>query len=192
MRIAIAVIVAVIGAYAVQAQPKPEPQPRYGVVAETNIYPQESPKQALASLAKAFDRQRVDYVLAHLADPTFTAGKVAQFYRQKFGRVPEDDLELSEGERDRRLKTAVALFAAEVSDHMDSFPKQTLRFFRLLKNGAVAEAGTTATVTLADTPEVTLTLKQLEGRWYMVNDPEAAKPRAEGDKPKVDADKPKN
>jgi hypothetical protein len=164
------------------AQNKPPLPPRFGVAAEPEIFSQDSPKQLLASLDKAFARKRIDYVLAHLLEPSYGDLKLAEYYRKKFGRLPEDDRELTIEQRDARAKEALQLFIAEVNDHMASEPKKTLRFFRLLKEGNVEEAGTTAKVTLKDAPTMALNLRQVEGRWYMDNNLEEAPPKAEAGK----------
>src|SRR5207237_1409171 len=73
------------------AQNRPNYPPRFGVAAETEIFGQDSPKQLLASIDKAFARKRIDYVLAHLLEPSYGDAKLAQYYREKFGRLPDDD-----------------------------------------------------------------------------------------------------
>lgn len=177
--IALAVAIPVL---AQDPPPAVQPQPRYGVAAETTIFPQDSPKRLLASIQKAFDRQRVDYVLAHLTDPSFTGAKINHYYREKYGRDIQEDLGLPEAERDAKLREALKLFVAEVNDHMDAEPKQTMRFFRLLKEGNVEESGTTARVTLKDNA-TGLTLKQFDGRWYLANEMDGGAARPPADRP---------
>jgi hypothetical protein len=176
MRNSLALAAMLLVSAAAFGQNKPMFPPRFGVAAETEIYPHDSPKQLLASLDKAFARKRVDYVLAHLLEPNFADAKVAEYYRKRFGRLPDDDRELTIDKRDARAKEALMDFVAEVNDHMASEPKKTLRFFRLLKEGNVEEAGTTAKVTLKDAPTMALILRQVDGRWYMDNNLEESAP----------------
>jgi hypothetical protein len=150
-------------------QNKPMFPPRFGIAAETEFFPQDSPKQLLASLDKAFTRKRIDYVLAHLLEPNYADAKVGEYYRKRFGRLPDDDREFTIEKRDARAKEALMDFVAEVEDHVASESKKTLRLRRLLKEGNVEEAGTTAKVTLKDAPTMALTLRQVEGRWFMDN-----------------------
>src|SRR5436305_11157076 len=91
--IALAAVVLIAGP--ALAQKKPEPPPRFGVPAETEFFPQETPKQTLASLDKAFGRRRIDYVLAHMLDPIYADQQVTKYYRQRYGKAPDDDRELS-------------------------------------------------------------------------------------------------
>jgi hypothetical protein len=177
MRSWIAPAVVLLVAGTAPAQKKPERPAHFGVAAETEIYAQDSPKQALASISKALDRKRIDYLLAHLTDPAFTDEKFTKYYRQKYGKAPEEDRELPRVDADARVKAVLGVFVAEVNDTFAAEPKQTLRLLRLLKEGAVEEAGTSAKVTLKDTPNVVLTLKQIEGRWFMANETDPEKPK---------------
>jgi hypothetical protein len=55
------------------------PPPRYGIKADLAAYPQTAPKETLASVLKAIQAKRVDYVLAHLADPAWVDQRVKIF-----------------------------------------------------------------------------------------------------------------
>src|SRR5947209_5976667 len=44
---------------------------RYGLDVNPGFYPQKTPQEALLSIAKAIESRRLDYLLAHLADPRF-------------------------------------------------------------------------------------------------------------------------
>ncbi|HEV3448581.1 MAG TPA: hypothetical protein VG099_28345, partial [Gemmataceae bacterium] len=82
MRPGFAVFVLMLASPALQAQQDQDATPprRYGVLLNQQNYPQEDPKQALASVVKAIDRQRIDYLLAHLADPDFVDERVKEVY----------------------------------------------------------------------------------------------------------------
>src|SRR5260370_9757301 len=56
---------------AAQEKKPVQPAARFGITADLETYPQGSAKQALQSVAKALDRKRVEYILAHLSDPAF-------------------------------------------------------------------------------------------------------------------------
>jgi hypothetical protein len=45
------------------------PATRHGVTADLKSFPQSTPKETLASVLKAIELKRFDYLLAHLADP---------------------------------------------------------------------------------------------------------------------------
>jgi hypothetical protein len=159
------------------AQEKPKPVPRFGVAAEPEVFPQDAPKPLLSSIQKALERKRIDYLIAHLLDPTFSERKIDEYYRQRFGRSRDEDAELSREQRDQRERAALELFVAEVSQHMAAEQKQTLTFLRLLKDGMVEESGTMATVRLPNSP-LTLGLRLIDGKWYMINELGGNPPRA--------------
>lgn len=139
----------VLASSALAQEKKPAPAVRYGVSPDLDTYPQASAKQAVTSILKAVERKRIDYLLAHLAEPSFVDTKV-----QEFG-----------GKFDELVR--------ETTDHLNSDVKRTDEFRRFLKEGSVEESGTTATVTLKDVPSRQVTLRQIDGRWFMNNDVEA-------------------
>src|SRR5688572_19821532 len=53
--------------------------PRYGFEVNFAFYPQKTPQEAIASITKAIDNKRIDYMLAHLADPVFVDETVAGY-----------------------------------------------------------------------------------------------------------------
>ncbi len=169
----IAVLIFCVAGWA-QDKP-PQATARYGVAAELELYPQTSPKAAMVSITKALQRNRLDYVIAQVTDPAFVDEKVAQFYGVKFGKTPAED-------RDNpnyaaRLKEAFGDFVKEANKHMADEEKQTGYLMKLLKEGAIEEAGTAAKVTHKDVPDLVLSFRQIEGRWYLLNDNSAGKPR---------------
>src|SRR5207244_13125815 len=76
------VLVWVVG---VSAQAPKEAIPRrYGIEANLRDYPQETPKETLASVLRAIERGRINYLLAHLADPAFVDQRVKEVYGGDF------------------------------------------------------------------------------------------------------------
>lgn len=57
--------------------PKP-PGPRYGVKPRLKAYPQSTPKEALRSALSAIDTSDYSYLTAHLLDPKFVDGVIAE------------------------------------------------------------------------------------------------------------------
>jgi hypothetical protein len=54
------------------------PAKRFGVEADLKTYPQATPKEALASVLKAVEAKRADYIVAQLADPEFVDRRVKE------------------------------------------------------------------------------------------------------------------
>ena len=174
MRFAIAVLICGLGSAALGQEKKPDAPPRYGVTAELELYPQTSPKQAMITITKAIQRNRMDYLIAHLVDPAFIDAKFVQFYRVKFNRTPTDDRE--HPDREKRTKEAFEAMLKEIGTHMADDPKRSIYFDKLLKDGTIdAAGGTKATVTHREVPGMVLTLRQVDGRWYLANENEPEK-----------------
>jgi hypothetical protein len=49
---------------------------RHGISADLKIFPQATPKEALASVLRAVETKRIDYLLAQLADPDWVDNRV--------------------------------------------------------------------------------------------------------------------
>ena len=74
-------LVAFLSAWPLLAQDQVAPKldKRYGYVFEPTLFPQKTPEEALQSLLKALDGKRIDYLLAHLADPKFVDDRVKEY-----------------------------------------------------------------------------------------------------------------
>ncbi len=62
-----------------QDQAAPKLEKRYGYTYEPTLFSQKTPEEALQSIVKAIDTRRVDYLLAHLADPKFVDERVKEY-----------------------------------------------------------------------------------------------------------------
>jgi hypothetical protein len=66
----------------------------------------------------------------------------------------------------------------EVNQFMTDNPKKTGYMEKLLKEGTIeGGGGTAAAVSHKDVPNLTLTMRQVEGRWYMANEDQAERPK---------------
>ena len=115
---------------------------RYGVVADLKAYPQGSPKEALASALKAIDKKRIDYLVAHLADPDFVDDRVKRVYGGHFDEQVED--------------TTARLDPGTVKQLRD-----------LLKDGTWDVDRTKATVRSKRVKGRCLRLRAVGGRWFL-------------------------
>ena len=62
-----------------QGDDKSKDSTRFGVPLDLAIYPQSKPSDAMASVLKAIDNKRLDYLAAQLADPAFIDARVKVF-----------------------------------------------------------------------------------------------------------------
>jgi hypothetical protein len=114
---------------------------RYGIAPDLKTYPQGSAKETLDSVLKAVETKRVDYVVAHLADPAFVDDRIKRLYGGRFEEQVQD--------------TRARLDPLTI--------KQLQRF---LKDGDWQQEGDRVTVRLKDN-ERRLHFKKEDGRWFM-------------------------
>jgi hypothetical protein len=115
---------------------------RYGIAPDQKSYPQSTAREALASVLKAIDDKKMDYLVAQLADPAFVDDRVKRIYGGKFAEQVTD--------------TASRLDSSTV--------KQLKRF---LKEGKWTVDKSQALVQLEDVKDRAVRLIQKDGRWYL-------------------------
>jgi hypothetical protein len=125
---------------------------RFGIAPDLKTYPQGTPKEALASVLKAIDAKRFDYLVAQLADPAFIDEQVKRNNGGRFADQVEDT-------RSRLDPGAVKLLR------------------RFLSDGDWLEGDPEVCVRLKDVPDRCLYLRKLDGRWYLEN---RNKPKKQG------------
>jgi hypothetical protein len=114
---------------------------RYGIAPDLTTYPQNTAKETLASVLKAIDSKRVDYLVAQLADPTFVDDHVKRLHGGRFEEQVED-----------------------TRARLDSLTVKLLQ--RFLKDGQWEENKDGVTVRLKDN-ERCLYFKKVKDRWFM-------------------------
>ena len=63
---------------------------RYNLKPDLAAYPQDAPKTALASVLKAADAGKFDYLVAQLADPSFIDARVKELFGGDFAEQVKD------------------------------------------------------------------------------------------------------
>jgi hypothetical protein len=115
---------------------------RYNIAPDLTAFPQKTPQETLASVLKAAEAKRFDYLDAQLADPAFIDNRVQQLYAGRFADQVED--------------TRTRLDA----------PTLTL-LHRFLKDGAWQVNKEDAVVTLKDVTDRIVSFRLAGGRWFM-------------------------
>ena len=144
-----------LGVVAVPAQPPQEAAPRrYGIEANLRDYPQETPKETLASVLRAIERRRINYLLAQLADPAFVDKRVKEIYGGEFEEL-----------------------VRETTHKLADNPAEVKQLQRFLKDGEWEGGETTASVNLKDVKDRQVFFRKIGQRWYLENrqKPEPAK-----------------
>ena len=148
MRVVLTVLAGVAcAAAAVAAGDAKEPAPakRYGVEADLKAYPQATPKEALASVVKAVEGRRIDYLVAQLSDPDFVDRRVKE----------------TGGDFDGLVKEATAKLVD------DPGPARQLQ--RLLKDGDWDVKDERASVHVKDAGSRWCYFRKSDGRWFLEN-----------------------
>jgi hypothetical protein len=118
--------------------------PRHGVALALKTYPQATPQEALASVLKAVDNNRFDYLAAQLADPTFIDDRVKRLYDGRF--------------------------ADQVEDTASQFGPATQKLLgRFLKDGEWTTEKETANVRLKDVKDRAVFFRKIGDRWCLEN-----------------------
>jgi hypothetical protein len=141
MKRLLALVVAAAAVAAAQGQDT-DAGKRYDIAADPAAYPQATPKETLASVIKAVEDRRIDYLLAHLADPEFVDKRVKEVHGGRFeGMVQETTAKLD----------GLAL-------------RQLQRFAR---DGTWDVGTTRAMVRLKDVADRAVFFRKAGGRWFM-------------------------
>jgi hypothetical protein len=117
---------------------------RFGVAADLKAYPQDSPKAALASVLKAIDGGKIDYVLAQLTDPKFVDERIKRVHAGKF-----------------------ELQVAETKGKLDAPAVKQLRKFAA--EGEWESDEDRAVVRLKDDADRIVAFRKVGDRWYLEN-----------------------
>src|SRR5947209_14549596 len=138
MQVVTGVMLAVLGLF-VQENGK-----RYGIEPDLKSFPQATAKETLASVLKAVDAKRFDYLTAQLADPAFIDDRVQRLYAGRF--------------------------ADQVDDTRTRLDAPTLALLkRYLSDGAWQVGKDAATVILKDSGDRLVAFRLVGGRWFMEN-----------------------
>ena len=184
------VIVMLTATVAVGQSPELPPD-RYGVRAEVLLYPQDTSRQAVATLAALIERKKFEYLTAQVLDPAVVDARVAQrasaFYpavekqldtlraRQRqqpagvdpIDRVPDDARRFSEMAQEQANALAFKEVAKDVKSHLGEYPEHLAYFRKLAKDGEFADSGTESVASLKTDLERKLFLKKDGARWVV-------------------------
>ncbi len=90
MRAGTALAALIVMVFAANAVAQDGKGTRYGVEPDAKGFPQATAKEAFASVIKAIDDKKFDYLVAQLADPTFVDDRVKRLYGGKFDEQVQD------------------------------------------------------------------------------------------------------
>lgn len=188
MRSVLAVaVLAAVGSAAVGEELKDITLPtRYGISPSGDLYPQGTPKEALATAAKLVEKGRYAYLLAHVVDPAFVDAQVAARARAVTPTVekrltgvregqkrnlradtppedvmPADPVAFADKVRAEAEKLAFADLVKAMQENLAEFPEHVQQLVVVNRDGAIAESGPAATAEAKGLPNKKVFLKQL-------------------------------
>lgn len=141
-----------------QDDPKKKAPPRFGFDVDEVTFPQKTPAEAMSSIVKAVDRQKVDYLLAHMADPLFVDYWVEQ-YKKGFTQGKE------EGKRLLAFERLVRVTGAYYQN--DPLIVKDLRAFA--RDAKWDEKDDLAIGTVETVPARKIYLRKFGDRWFLEN-----------------------
>lgn len=124
---------------------QPDAAVRLGVAADLKTYPQSTPKETLASVLKAVEAKKIDYVVAQLADP----------------QVIDQRLKDNGGKFDEIVQEARARLLDD--------PSAVKLLERFLKEGDWKVEENQAVASLKEGSDRRVFFRKAQGRWYLQN-----------------------
>jgi hypothetical protein len=121
---------------------------RYGIEVDRENFPQSKPKETLESILKAIQMKKLDYVVAHLADPEFVDQRVKGVHGGKF-------------------ESMVRETAAQLAEKPDT-AKLFRRFIKEGKWEGGGEKDSAASAKL-DGIKDSIYLRKIDERWFLEN-----------------------
>jgi hypothetical protein len=159
--------------------------PRFDVLYNPDLYKQVTPQDTVKSVLTAIERDRYDYIVAHLLDPAFVDARLATT-RTYFERVGADQVaataagatlkgaDLENRVRDVGARLNFLDLASRVRKKLNDEPDNIKDLRRFARDGQFQSAGDTATATLKDVKDRALYFKLIDGRWFIENRKEEA------------------
>ena len=127
------------------AQQVPKNITRLGVESDYEVFPQATPKELMASVAKAIKRERFDYLAAHLMDPAFVDARLDQTK----GKLEDLGKEIQKKYKDQ--------------------PEVVKDLLKVLTDGEQNDSGTSVVVRHKDVKNLQVYLKKAGEHWVIEN-----------------------
>lgn len=152
---------------------------RFDVLYNPDLYKQESPQDVVKSVLAAIERDRYDYIVAHLLEPAFVDGRLADT-RSYFERVAADQVaasgatttlkgaDLENRIRDVGLRLNVRNLAGRIRKTLTDEPDHLKELRRFARDGQFQATGDSATATLKDVKGA-VSFKKINDRWFLEN-----------------------
>lgn len=160
--------------------PAADPKQLFGIFLNSDLYPQKTPKDALESAIGAIERDRIEYLIAHLLDPTLVADRM-QGMTPYFEKIASEQIsstgqgmnlrgaELQTRVRDRAVELNFKAFSALVREKLKDEPANLKEMKLFLSDGVFTDDGTNGKVTHKGFKDKALYFKKVGERWFIEN-----------------------
>jgi hypothetical protein len=154
---------------------------RFGIALNTELYPQDQPKSTLSSLIRALDRERYDYVTAHLLDPAYVdeqlRSTLPEFETAARAQIASEQLDkrafskefINERIRELAAQENFASLVRRVRKTLDDNPESVKQLRKLAREGDFPDGAESTSVTHKDIKDRALFMRKILGRWYLEN-----------------------
>ena len=129
---------------------------RYTYELDDENYPQKSPQEALLSVAKAIGNKKIEYLLAHLADPEFVDAKVAKYKKLIEG-----------GKEEGKTLLAFQRLVKETREHFLEDPELVAELRRFAKEAEWKSEENTAMGSVKNIVGRHVFMKRVGDRWFL-------------------------
>jgi hypothetical protein len=131
---------------------------RFGLDVNPDLYPQKTPQDTLQSIVKAYENKRMDYLLAHLADPRFVDETVADYKNS-----------LRQGAEKSRQFLAFDRLVSETTQYFLDDPTLLKELRRFAKDAEWETNDSQSIGTLKSVQGRKVFLRKHENRWFLEN-----------------------
>jgi len=139
------------------AQDNTEPEKRYGFEISLEGFPQAKPEETLKSVIKAVQENKIDYLLARLADPTFVDKQVAE------------KAALFQGKEEAKKILGFNMLVKQTEEHFRDDPTLVRELKTILEKGEWSIENDQGVAKFALLPGRAVFVKQIMGRWFLEN-----------------------
>jgi hypothetical protein len=151
-------IVWMVGLSTAQDDAKKKPPERFGFAVDDVVYPQKTPAEAMKSVVTAYDRKRVDYMLAHLIDSAYVDYWIIEY---------SHDIKAGKEEGRRLLAFERLTGATNLYYQNDPLIVKDLRVFA--REAKWTDEGDVAIGTVEAIPARKVFMKKIGERWFLEN-----------------------
>lgn len=120
-------------------------------------YSQKTPEDALKSVILAIENKKIDYLVAHLADPKFVDDRIKEYVK---GQTGSDEA---------RTFRAFTRLVQETKDHFLEDPLLVKELKLFAKEGKWKTDEKSASAALKNVPDRQVFMRKIHNRWYLEN-----------------------